>query len=48
MRELVISRILEYTENGEYLDDYDCSADELENMSDVELLDLLQEIVFGG
>lgn len=48
MRELVISRILEYTENGEYLDEYDTSVDEVNNMTDVELLDLLQELVFGG
>lgn len=49
MRELVISRIMEYTEGGEYLEEgYGVSPDELENLSDVELLDLFQEIVFGG
>lgn len=49
MRELVISRIMEYTEGGEYLEEgYDVSPDELENLSDVELLDLFQEMVFGG
>ena len=48
MRELVISRIPEYTENGMYLDEYDTSVDEVKNMTDAELLDLFQEMVFGG
>ena len=48
MRELVISRILEYTEGGQYLDEYGTSVDEVNNMTDAELLDLLQELVFGG
>lgn len=49
MRGLVISRVMEYTENGEFLEEgYGVSPDELENMTDVELLDLFQEIVFGG
>lgn len=48
MRELVISKILEYTEGGQYLDEYDTSVDEVNNMTDEELLDLFQELVFGG
>lgn len=48
MRELVIRKILEYTEGGQYLDDLDTSADEVMNMTDEELLELFQEIVFGG
>jgi len=49
MRELVINRIIEYTEGGEYLEEgYDVIPDNLQNMSDEKLLDLFQEIVFGG
>lgn len=48
MRELVISKIVEYTEGGKYLDEYDTSVDELKTFTDEELLDLFQEIVFGG
>jgi len=46
MRELVIKRIVEYTD-GE-LDEYDISVDELTNLTDEELLDLFQEIIFPG
>lgn len=48
MRELVISKILAYTENGMYLDEYNTSVDEVKNMTDAELLDLFQELIFGG
>ena len=48
MRELVIKKILEYTEGGQYLDEFDTSVDEVNNMTDEELLDLFQEMVFGG
>ena len=48
MRELVISKILEYTEGGQYLDEYDTSVDEVNKMTNEELLDLFQEMVFGG
>ena len=48
MRELVISKILEYSEGGKYLDEFDTSTDEVKNMTDEELLKLFQEMVFGG
>lgn len=48
MRELVIKRIIDATEDGMYLDEYDTSVDEVKNMTDEELLDLFQELIFGG
>jgi hypothetical protein len=49
MRELVIRRILECSEDGEILEGgFDVSPNELADMPDEELLDLFQEMVFNG
>ena len=46
MRELVIAKIVQYTSMGELLEEeYGVVPDHLQNMSDVRLLQLLEDIV---
>jgi len=48
MRELIIKRIAELTEDGEFLEDHNTSMEQVESMSDEELMELFEEVIFPG